>query len=189
MKMKKLAAVLSAAAVTLSAVSVNVFAAGETPSTVPVGYGNIEMKSVDAAEKIYGATISEDVLKAVAFSPKNDSIGRNADGYWCGFYLEANDASKSGTATYETKFTYVADTNADTIKGLSYSAGSSTDGQFWANFRYDYLTAGMESGAAGKAGKSILVYSVKLTSGSDVSYNYIAVDCGKLSDDFAFTNK
>lgn len=188
MRMKKLAAVLSAAAMAVSSLAVSAFAAGAAPTTVPEGYGSVKMADLSGnTYSMYGATLGENDLKDVKFSAADAAAGRT-DGYWCGFYIAANDAGKSGTATYERAFTYVADLVADTIAGLKYTAGSSTDGQFWTNFQYSYLMAG-KTGAAGKAGKNYLVYSVKLTNDSDVSYNYLAVDCSKISEDFAFTEK
>ena len=184
MKMKKMAAVLSAAAIAVSAFSVNVFAAD--PSPVPKGYGSLTMGDLSGKTyTMYGATLGEDDLKDVQFSATDMSVGRSYDGYWCGFYIEAADKSKGGTATYERAQGWVADTIADTITGLSYSAGSSEDGQFWMGYYSSFLKAGKTEA---KKATPIYVYSIKLTNGSDVSYNYLAVDCSKISDDFMFTN-
>lgn len=184
MKMKKMAAVLSAAAIAVSAFSVNVFAAD--PSPVPKGYGSLTMGDLSGnTYTMYGATLGEDDLKDVQFSATDMSVGRSYDGYWCGFYIEAADKSKGGTATYERAQGWVADTIADTITGLSYSAGSSEDGQFWMGYYSSFLKAGKTEA---KKATPIYVYSIKLINGSDVSYNYLAVDCSKISDDFMFTN-
>ena len=43
MRMKKLAAVLSAAAMAVSSLAVSAFAAGAAPTTVPEGYGSVKM--------------------------------------------------------------------------------------------------------------------------------------------------
>ncbi len=149
---------------------------------VPSGYVGLTL-TANAGGDIYGVTMTEAQLKALGFSEANPAIGRNEAGYYPGFHVDALDVSKNGgvTPTYQRAFTYAADLNDATIKGLTYAAGSSTDGQFWPCIKKSYL------GLTGKEAKPILVYAIKAAySASDVMYYYIAVDLREIPEDFAF---
>lgn len=149
---------------------------------VPSGYAGLTL-TANAGGDIYGVTMTEAQLKALGFSEANPAIGRNEAGYYPGFHVDALDVSKNGgvTPTYQRTFTYVADLNDATIKGLTYAAGSSTDGQFWPCIKKSYL------GLTGKEARPILVYAIKAAySASDVMYYYIAVDLREIPEDFAF---
>lgn len=134
---------------------------------------------------VYAATVTKDLLDKQPFYVKDTTVGRGFDGYWLGFYVDAvnKNTNPSSTATYKSKNTYVADLNPDTIKGLfnGVSNGSSTDGQFWAGFRYDWI-------ANAPAERPYLVYAVEIDLGSEKKYIYTALDCKALGEDFTFAN-
>lgn len=182
--MKKTRRFLSAALAAAVFGSASAYVAfADEPSKVPEGYHGLAL-TANGSGDIYGVTMTEAQLKALPYSEADASAGRTDPGYYAGFYVDAlNTGKNGGTASYARAYTYVADLNDATIKGLTYGAGSSTDGQFWPRFIKSHLSP------TNKNTPQYLVYAIKATYDNDTSnpmYYYIAVDWKDIPEDFAF---
>ena len=179
MKSRKILTATLAAALAVNTAAVCAYA--EVPAwEAPTAYNGLEFTENNG---VYGATVTKELLDKTPFSPKDDTVGRSFDGYWLGFHVKSvdKDAYSETTATYKSVNRYVANLEADTIKGLfaKASTGSSTDGQFWAGFRYDWIKGATEA-------NPYLVYAVEIDLGTEKKYVYAALNCIELGKDFAF---
>lgn len=151
-----------------------------TLSKEPVGYGGLTL-TANAGGDVYGVSMIEEQLKALKFSPEDEAIGRG-DGYHAGFHVDALDAGKGAASfSYKRATKYLPDVNDATIKGIAdFSAGNSTDGQFWIGFQKSWIDGTTEE-------KPYLAYVVEATyADSSKVYYYIAIDTREIPDDFTF---
>lgn len=176
--MKKTRRFLGAAlaAAVFGSMSGYVVSATSTPKVT--SYNGLEF--TQKAADIWGAEIHADDLKSTAFSEADSTVGRDLSGYYLGYHI--SDADSTG-ATCTTAYTYAENLNETTIKSLNYNNSvTSTDGDFWTNYRMSYLRP------AGKDGKPYLVHAVKVVNGTTTNYYYQAVKWTDLPADFAFDN-